>query len=63
MKRLFKCKFCTLVKEFRTELYEHIQVAHHDDIIEELFYDDEQKDLEEIQEEIDTSSIEEAKEE
>ena len=56
MKKLFKCKFCRLVAEFRSELYEHIRVAHQEETIEELFYDDNQKDLEEIQEEINTSS-------
>ena len=56
MKKLFKCKFCRLVAEFRSELYEHIRVAHQEETIEELFYDDNQKDLEEIQEEINTSN-------
>ena len=55
MKRLFKCKFCSLVSTFRTELFEHIKLAHQDQIIEELFYDDDQKSLEEIQEEVKTN--------
>lgn len=39
MERLFKCRFCKLIMETRSELFKHIELAHEDNIIEEVFYD------------------------
>jgi len=40
MKRLIKCRFCSLVKEFESEIFRHIEIAHKDKVIEELFLEE-----------------------
>lgn len=39
--KMFKCRFCERISEFRSNLFKHIEVAHEENIIQEVYkFDD-----------------------